>query len=94
MCDLTSDSLSAHISEGLDLVSLFFVLSAIHPGKMVDVLTNLFRVSFYDSRVGVMFKLDENQSCYSDVFIELIELIKHCQCGEETYPNFNAGDSF
>ena len=47
VCDLTTDSLSASIPGGVDLVSLFFVLSAITPEKMVDVLNNIFQVRNY-----------------------------------------------
>lgn len=44
-CDLTTDDLTATISPGsLDLVSMIFVLSAIHPDKMVTVLRNIHSV--------------------------------------------------
>ena len=45
MCDLTQESLHSHIPGAVDLVSLFFVLSAIAPEKMSDALRNLNEVS-------------------------------------------------
>ena len=45
VCDLTMDELVGHIpAESVDLASLFFVLSAIAPDNMVDVLKNVFQV--------------------------------------------------
>ncbi|XP_056142583.1 tRNA N(3)-methylcytidine methyltransferase METTL6-like isoform X2 [Lampris incognitus] len=44
-CDLTRDDLKENIVEGsVDVVTLIFVLSAIHPDKMSQVLENIFRV--------------------------------------------------
>ncbi|XP_033108272.1 tRNA N(3)-methylcytidine methyltransferase METTL6-like [Anneissia japonica] len=44
-CDLTKDKLKDNIPEGtIDMTSMLFVLSAIHPDKMPDVLKNIFKV--------------------------------------------------
>ncbi|KAJ8366513.1 hypothetical protein AAFF_G00353150 [Aldrovandia affinis] len=44
-CDLTSDDLQANIPrDSVDVVTLIFVLSAIHPDKMHLVLENIYRV--------------------------------------------------
>ncbi|KAI5606551.1 methyltransferase-like protein 6, partial [Silurus asotus] len=44
-CDLTKDDLRATISENtLDVVTLIFVLSAIHPDRMEQALENIYRV--------------------------------------------------
>ncbi|XP_065896657.1 tRNA N(3)-methylcytidine methyltransferase METTL6-like [Dysidea avara] len=44
-CDLTQDDLSDHIpADTLDIVLLFFVLSAISPDKMTSVVTNIYKV--------------------------------------------------
>jgi hypothetical protein len=44
-CDVTADDLSATVPpESCDLATLVFVLSAISPHKMVDVLRNIARV--------------------------------------------------
>lgn len=44
-CDLTSDDLRDHVPEGgVDVVTLIFVLSAVHPDKMKLVLQNVSRV--------------------------------------------------
>lgn len=44
-CDLTKDDLKTTIvPESLDLVSVIFVLSAIHPDKMLSVLQNIYSV--------------------------------------------------
>lgn len=44
-CDLTKDDLRDNISaESVDVATLIFVLSAIHPDKMQQALENLFRV--------------------------------------------------
>lgn len=44
-CDLTSDDLRDHVPEGgVDVVTLIFVLSAVHPDKMKLVSQNISRV--------------------------------------------------
>lgn len=44
-CDLTSDDVIDHVPEGgVDVVTLIFVLSAVHPDKMKLVLQNISRV--------------------------------------------------
>jgi len=44
-CDLTQDDLLDHIpANTLDIVLLFFVLSAITPDKMNSVVTNIHKV--------------------------------------------------
>lgn len=44
-CDLTCDDLRDHVPEGsVDVVTLIFVLSAVHPDKMELVLQNISRV--------------------------------------------------
>ncbi|XP_062848161.1 tRNA N(3)-methylcytidine methyltransferase METTL6 [Trichomycterus rosablanca] len=44
-CDLTKDDLRATISEeSLDVATLIFVLSAIHPDKMQQALENIYKV--------------------------------------------------
>uniref|UniRef100_A0A3B3SSI1 tRNA N(3)-cytidine methyltransferase n=1 Tax=Paramormyrops kingsleyae TaxID=1676925 RepID=A0A3B3SSI1_9TELE len=44
-CDLTKDDLAASIPEGsVDVATLIFVLSAIHPEKMLLALGNIFKV--------------------------------------------------
>ncbi|KAB5586439.1 hypothetical protein PHYPO_G00001610 [Pangasianodon hypophthalmus] len=44
-CDLTKDDLRATISENsLDVATLIFVLSAIHPDRMHQVVENIYRV--------------------------------------------------
>jgi len=44
-CDLSQQSLTDHITESsLDVVSLLFVLSAIHPDKFASVISNIFNV--------------------------------------------------
>ena len=44
VCDLTCQPLSTFVTEPIDIASLFFVLSAINPEKMVDTLKNVFEV--------------------------------------------------
>ncbi|KAF6018876.1 METTL6 [Bugula neritina] len=45
-CDITSSDLTDNIpSSSVDLCSLIFVLSAIHPDKMVQALQNIHRVT-------------------------------------------------
>lgn len=44
-CDLTKDDLRENVPEGsVDVVTLIFVLSAVHPDKMKLVLQNISRV--------------------------------------------------
>ncbi|XP_064620805.1 tRNA N(3)-methylcytidine methyltransferase METTL6-like [Lineus longissimus] len=44
-CDITKDDITSNVPEnGLDLVTMIFVLSAIHPEKMVAALKNLAKV--------------------------------------------------
>ncbi len=45
VCDLTVDPLSTMVPGGIDLASLMFVLSAITPGKIPEVMKNVFDVS-------------------------------------------------
>ena len=51
VCDLTREPLSSTIPGGVDLASLFFVLSAIAPEKMGQVLKNMFDVSCFFLRL-------------------------------------------
>ena len=45
-CDLTQDDLKQHIPEcNVDVVTMLFVLSAIHPDKMKEALQNVYSVS-------------------------------------------------
>ena len=46
VCDLTRDPLSATIPRGVHMASLFFVLSAVAPEKMGQVLKNVFDVGY------------------------------------------------
>ncbi|XP_068670691.1 tRNA N(3)-methylcytidine methyltransferase METTL6-like [Montipora foliosa] len=44
-CDLTEDSLESHLSKcSVDIATLVFVLSAIHPVKMLAVLLNIMQI--------------------------------------------------
>ena len=44
-CDLTQDDLQDNVPQAsVDVVTLIFVLSAIHPDKMAQSLQNIFRV--------------------------------------------------
>ncbi|XP_072028615.1 tRNA N(3)-cytidine methyltransferase METTL6-like [Amphiura filiformis] len=44
-CDLTKDDLVAHIPEcNVDVVTMLFVLSAVHPDKMIEALQNVHKV--------------------------------------------------
>lgn len=44
-CDLTMDTLESHIPQySVDIATLVFVLSAIHPDKMLAVLQNIIQV--------------------------------------------------
>lgn len=46
-CDLTKDDLRATIAENsLDVATLIFVLSAIHPDRMQQVVENIYRVKW------------------------------------------------
>lgn len=50
-CDLTKDDLRGNVPEGsVDVVTLIFVLSAIHPDKMQQALENLHRVRERETR--------------------------------------------
>ena len=47
-CDLTSDNLLSHVPEcSVDIATLVFVLSAVHPDKMLAVLQNIIQVCVY-----------------------------------------------
>ena len=47
-CDLTKDALVQTVPIAtVDLVTMIFVLSAIHPDKMVDALKNILQVNIY-----------------------------------------------
>lgn len=47
-CDLTKDDLREHVAEdSVDVITLIFVLSAVHPDKMRLVLQNLSRVRLF-----------------------------------------------
>ncbi|XP_073235653.1 tRNA N(3)-cytidine methyltransferase METTL6-like [Porites lutea] len=44
-CDLTSDNLLSHVPEcSVDIATLVFVLSAVHPDKMLAVLQNIIQI--------------------------------------------------
>ena len=44
-CDLTVDHLDAHVPKcSVDIATLVFVLSAVHPDKMLTVLQNIIQV--------------------------------------------------
>jgi len=43
-CDITTDTLSEHVRRPVDLVTMIFVLSAIHPDKMRLALENIAKV--------------------------------------------------
>ena len=46
-CDLTKDSLEDNIAkDSVDIVTMVFVLSAVHPDKMLDVFQNIFKVKY------------------------------------------------
>ena len=40
-CDITKDDLVAEVTEPVDLVTMIFVLSAVHPDKMLPALENI-----------------------------------------------------
>lgn len=45
VCDITQDNLNEIIVENsVDVVSMIFVLSAIHPNKMINVLQNIYKI--------------------------------------------------
>lgn len=51
-CDLTKDDLQATIQvETVDVATLIFVLSAIHPEKMQKALEQIFKVLLYSNTV-------------------------------------------
>ena len=44
-CDLTMDTLESHLPQcSMDILTLVFVLSAIHPDKMLAILQNSIQV--------------------------------------------------
>ena len=43
-CDITTDSLTEHVRRPVDLITMIFVLSAIHPDKMRQALENITQV--------------------------------------------------
>ena len=43
-CDITTDSLTEHVRRPVDLITMIFVLSAIHPDKMRQALENITKV--------------------------------------------------
>lgn len=48
-CDLTKDDILENIpADSVDVVTLIFVLSAIHPDKMHLVLKNIYKVKLAD----------------------------------------------
>lgn len=49
-CDLTKDDLLENIpADSVDVVTLIFVLSAVHPDKMHLVLKNIYKASILTS---------------------------------------------
>lgn len=45
VCDVTKEELVNYIApDSIDIATMIFVLSAIHPNKMVDVLKNIHKV--------------------------------------------------
>ena len=45
-CDVTSDNLTSYLAESsVDIATIIYCLSAIHPSKMVAVLQNIYTVS-------------------------------------------------
>lgn len=63
-CDLTEDSLKSHLSKcNVDIVTLVFVLSAIHPDKMLAVLQNIIQV------ISFCHRLLFNPAKFSTVFV-------------------------
>lgn len=76
-CDLTKDDLLENIPpDSVDVVTLIFVLSAIHPDKMHLVLRNIYKVkradftafkalSFFLARMSIFF-LRKLLSCHGD----------------------------
>ncbi|KAM9696208.1 tRNA N(3)-cytidine methyltransferase METTL6 isoform 3-T4 [Dama dama] len=54
-CDLTKDDLLEHVPpESVDVVTLIFVLSAVHPDKMHLVLQNIYKTRKHIQRDGVI----------------------------------------
>ena len=57
-CDLTVDTLESHIPQcSVDIATLVFVLSAIHPDKMLAVLQNINQVKNPLNCVSVFYFL-------------------------------------
>ena len=53
-CDLTMDTLESHIPQcSVDIGTLVFVLSAVHPDKMVAVLENIIQLN--EGAAGTLF---------------------------------------
>lgn len=50
-CDVTRDALSDHVVACVDIASIVFVLSSVHPAKMVATLENIHRVLKLDGVV-------------------------------------------
>lgn len=75
---MTQDPLPAHIPGTVDLVTLFFVLSAIAPEKMVDVLRNLFEVSLEDNTSSKTTKVGKNRHCYIFIDVHLLDEVIIC----------------
>lgn len=45
VCDITKEELINYLApDSVDIATMIFVLSAIHPNKMVDVLKNIHKV--------------------------------------------------
>ena len=67
-CDLTSDNLLSHVPEcSVDIATLVFVLSAIHPDKMLAVLQNIIQVCVYFCLVNSFFLTDRFSAVLSSV---------------------------
>lgn len=71
VCDLTRHPLSAFIARAVDMASLFFVLSAITPEKMVQVLKNVFGVSIVLSRIVAGSKIEACLNTQPDFELDL-----------------------
>jgi len=62
-CDVTSDSLTSYVAEfTIDMATMIFCLSAIHPSKMVAVLQNIHTVSdtAFSKQLEIYFTHYEN----------------------------------